>query len=98
MTRQIYIVYAHIVDANGTFNPLNGYPKTFDSKSYNNDAVKALKRAQGEFYDTIGALCKNDTRQIQTAMLMSADGSLIVPPFSVGKLADVPESEEQTQE
>ena len=34
MIRTIYEVYAKVVDANGAYNILTGYPKTFDSRSY----------------------------------------------------------------
>ena len=75
--RQIYIVDAFIVDANGTFNRLNGYPKNFDSKNYDYNADKALQRATGDFSEALGAMCKVDTRQLQTVTLMTADGFLI---------------------
>ncbi len=78
MTRQIFIVDAHIVDANGTFNYLsNDYPKRFDSRSYGGDVDKAQKRAEGDFSEAWGAMCKVDTRQIQTVTLMTADGQLL---------------------
>lgn len=92
MKRNIFIVDAQIVDANGTFSKLNGYPKTFDSRSYNNDIDKALLRARGEFYDTVGAMCKRDDRQLQTAIVMSADG-FILERESIGAIADVPDAE-----
>lgn len=63
MERQIFEVYAKIVDANGSYNTLSGYPKVFDSRSYNDDVEKALKRATGEFAETWGAFCKRDDRQ-----------------------------------
>ena len=91
MKRNIFIVDAQIVDANGTFSKLNGYPKTFDSRSYN-DIDKALLRARGEFYDTVGAMCKRDDRQLQTAFVMSADG-FILDRESIGAIADVPDAE-----
>lgn len=72
--RQIFIVDAFVVDANGTFNHLNGYPKAFDSKNYQNDIEKAQRRAEGDMSETWGAMCKVDTRQIQTVTLMSVDG------------------------
>lgn len=88
MKRNIFIVDAQIVDANGTFNKLTGYPKLFDSRSYNNDIDKALLRARGEYHEVIGAMCKVDTRQLQTAILMSADG-FVIERFSIGEIADV---------
>lgn len=74
MAREIFIVNAHIVDANGTFNILSGYPKTFDSKNYGDDIVKARRRAEGEFSDCWGAFCKRDDRMIQTVTLSQSDG------------------------
>ena len=74
MQREIFIVNAHIVDANGTFNILSGYPKTFDSKNYGNDIEKTRRRADGEFSDCWGAMCKRDDRMIQTVTLELVDG------------------------
>ena len=74
MARQIYIVDAHIVDANGTFNYISGYPKTFDSNNYGNDIDKAKRRAEGDMSEAWGAMCKVDTRQIQTVSLATVDG------------------------
>ena len=48
MARQIFIVNAQIVDANGAYHILDGYPKTFDSNNYQNDVDKAQKRADGD--------------------------------------------------
>jgi len=73
-SRQIFIVDAHIVDANGTFNYLEGYPKQFDSRSYQGDVDKAQRRAEGDMSEAWGAMCKVDTRQIQTVTLTTADG------------------------
>ena len=75
--RNIFVVNAQIVDANGTFNTLSGYPKTFDSNNYAGDIDKARIRAEGEFSDCWGAMCKRDDRQMQTVMLYSVDGALI---------------------
>lgn len=77
MARQIFIVDAHIVDANGTFNNIQGYPKRFDSRGYDDDVDKTQRRAEGDMSETWGAMCKVDTRQIQTVTLMTADGQLL---------------------
>ena len=74
MARQIYIVDAMIVDANGTFNHIDGYPKKFDSKNYQNDIDKTQRRAEGDMSEAWGAMCKVDTRQIQTVTLTTVDG------------------------
>lgn len=97
MTRVIYEVYAKVVDANGSYNTLTGYPKTFDSRSYGGDTEKTLQRAKGEFHDTFGAMCKIDTRQLQTVILMTAAGQ-IIDRQTIGKIADDPDPEPTPEE
>lgn len=75
--RQIFIVDAHIVDANGAFNYIDGYPKTFDSRSYQDDIDKAQIRAEGDMSKAWSDMCKIDTRQIQTVSLSTVDGFLL---------------------
>ena len=74
MSRQIFIVNAYIVDANGTFNYISGYPKRFDSNSYGGDIDKAQIRAEGDMSDAWADMCKVDTRQISTVTLSTVDG------------------------
>lgn len=74
MARQIFSVDAWIVDANGTYNRLSGYPKKFDSNNYDNDVDKAQRRAEGDFSDVWGAFCRRDDRWIQTVTLTDAFG------------------------
>lgn len=93
MKRQIFIVYASIVDANGSFANLSGYPKTFDSHLYGDDIDKAQRRAIGDMSETYGAMCKRDDRQLQTVMVMTADG-FVVKKESIGKIAELPDPEE----
>ena len=88
MQRNIFIVNARIVDANGVLNTLSGYPKAFDSKNYDNDIDKARKRAEGEFSEVWGAFCKRDDRQLQTVILETADGFQLDRKSS-GKIAEV---------
>jgi hypothetical protein len=75
MARNIFIVNAQIVDANGAFNTLSGYPKNFDSNSYSGDVDKAKKRAEGEFSECWGAMCKRDDRQIQVVTMSDVFGN-----------------------
>lgn len=97
MTRTIYEVYAKVVDANGAYNTLTGYPKTFDSRSYGGDTEKTLQRAKGEFHDTFGDMCKRDDRQLQTVILMTAAGQ-IIDRQTIGKIVDDPEPETEPAE
>lgn len=75
--RNIFIVDAFIVDANGTFNNLQNYPKQFDSKNYSGNVDIAKKRAEGDMSEVWGAMCKVDTRQIQTVMLCDVFGNVL---------------------
>ena len=93
MRHEIYTVDAYIVDANGTFSQLSGYPKAFDSKRYNNDAEKALARAYSDYHEVLGAMYKADTRQVQIAVLIEMSTGLILDMRRVGALADLPDPE-----
>lgn len=92
MKRQIYIVEANIVDANGTYNNISGYPKLFDSRTYDNDIDKTRRRAEGDMSEAYGAMCKRDDRQLQTVLLRTADGAVLDRKF-LGKIEDLPEPE-----
>ena len=70
--RAIFEVYAKIVDSNGNYNTLSGYPKVYDSNSYDNDIEKARQRAYGGYWECLGAMAKIDTRKAQFAMIIDA--------------------------
>lgn len=78
MARVIYEVTAKVIDANGNFSTLSGYPKVFDSRSYQNDTDKTYRRAEGEFYDVWADMCKRDDRMMQTVMMTTADGFMVM--------------------
>ena len=94
MQREIFEVSANVVDANGTFNALTGYPKTYDSRSYNNDIEKTLQRARGGWHEALDAMCKVDTRQVQFAMIIRVSDGLQIALETVGQLAELPDPEE----
>ena len=85
--RKIFVLLAWIVDANGAFHILDGYPKTFDSKNYDDDINKTMLRAKGDFHNTIGAMCKVDTRKIQSIILMD-ETNTILDSFVNGDFGD----------
>jgi len=96
IARQIFVVDATIVDANGTFNHLSGYPKLFDSKNYENDIDKARRRADGDMSEAYGEMCKVDSRQLQTVILMTADGAMLDAKH-IGAIAPLPEPESERE-
>ena len=75
--RKIYTVYASIVNGQGQRGTPPGFPKNFDSESYNGDAEKALKRAKGAMYTAFGEMCGVDDRQLQTVFLVAEDGFML---------------------
>lgn len=89
MQREIFEVYAKIVDANGAYNTLTGYPKVFDSHSFNDDIEKARQRAYGEWHECLGAMCKRDDRQLQLAMILRASDGIVIESTVLGAIADV---------
>lgn len=91
MRRAIFEVYAKVVDANGSYNTLSGYPKVFDSRSYNNDIAKTLNRAKGEFNSCLGTMYTRDDRQVQFAMIIDASSGLLIDKAYIGELAELPD-------
>ena len=89
MARQIYIVGAYIVDANGTLSIPEGYPKAFDSKHYNDDVDRTQRKADGDASTMWASMCNNDAgRKLQTVTLETVDGFQIYKK-ALGTLSDV---------
>lgn len=97
MLREVFEVYAKIVDANGNYVTLSGYPKTFDSRNYNNDIPTALKRARGEWHEVLGTMYKRDDRQVQTAMILRASDGVQIDLVTLGELAELPDHEPEPE-
>lgn len=91
MKREIYEVYAKVIDANGAYNTLTGYPKVFDSHSYNDDIAITEKRAYGAYYEVLGAMCKRDDRQQQIAMIIRGSDGYQIMYTHYGAIADIPD-------
>lgn len=94
--REVYEVYAKIVDANGMYSTLSGYPKTYDSNGYDGDIEKTRQRAYGGYYECLGAMCKVDSRQIQFAMILEASTGRQIEKQIFGKFPE-PEPESQNE-
>ena len=87
MEREIYEVYAKVVDANGTYNTLSGYPKVFDSKNYDGDVEKARDRAFGEFHAVLGTMYPRDDRKLQLAMVFRANDGVVFKYEKMGVMS-----------
>ena len=97
MKREIYEVYAKVVDSTGAYNTLSGYPKSFDSHNYDDDVDKARKRAYGEYHEVLGAMCKRDDRQVQIAMILRASDGMQIELSKIGNLAAIPDPEPEPE-
>ena len=98
MIREIFEVYAKVIDANGAYNTLSGYPKTFDSRNYDNNVDKTWQRALAEWHDALGAMGKRDDRQKQFAMIIRASDGLQVQLGGYGKIPEDPDPEPEPEE
>lgn len=98
MKREIYEVYAKIVSSGGNYTTLGGYPKIFDSMSYDNDIDKAKKRAYGAYHAVLGEMYAVDTRPLQIAMILRASDGVQEIIERVGDLPEVPDEEPKPSE
>ena len=100
MKREIYEVHMSVVDANGTLTvDPTGYPKTADSRSYDNDLEKTLNRARGLLGAAESAMSTQDTRQVQYAFIIRVSDGMQIEKRVFGKLAELPDPEpEETEE
>jgi len=98
MKREIYEVYAKIVSSGGNYTTLSGYPKIFDSMSYDNDIDKAKKRAYGAYHAVLGEMYAVDTRPLQIAMIFRASDGVQEILERVGELPEVPDPTPESEE
>ena len=92
INRQIFMVYAHVVDATGKLSILDGYPKAYDSQHYGNDVDKTQNRALADAHGLLADMYTKDTRQLQLVKVETADGFAIYKQ-TIGALAPLPDSE-----
>ena len=96
--RNIYIVTATQVvtsDAHpeGLYSAVGGYPKTFDSQSYNGDTDAALRAAKAEYYSRLSAnYAGSANRVMATVTLEQADGRQLMRE-SIGAFPEIPGDE-----
>ena len=98
--RNIFIVNATLVDSNGNYSTITGFPKTFDSESYSGNTETALRRAKAAYHAQLGLNYAVDGRTMQTVTLVQVNGQLIMresegafPPDPEPEPAPAPEPE-----
>ena len=78
MARNIFIVNATQVNAQGQYSVVSGFPKSFDSESYDGNTDKALRRAKSAFYAQCSTNYATDGKIMQTVTLEQANGQMIM--------------------
>jgi len=85
MGRTVLIVNATQVvtseqNPQGLFSVVNGYPKTFDSRNYNDDLELTMKKAKAEYFDRLGIMYDdtNANRIMKTVTLETANGNQVL--------------------
>ena len=76
--RNIFVVNATVVNSEGQYSTVSGFPKRFDSESYNGDTEKALRRAKAAYHAQLSLNYAVDDRQMQTVTLQQANGAMIL--------------------
>jgi len=98
MKHEIFIVNAYIVDANGNFNFLSGYPKPYDSKHYDNDIDRTRCKALSDYYSVLSAMATRTDRQLQRASVIVASNGSSLGDSGFGTLADLPDPDPEPEE
>lgn len=85
MSRNIFIVNATQVvtseqNPQGLFSVVSGYPKQFDSTSYNGDVALTRRMANAEYYNRLGIMYgdTNENRVIKTVTLENVYGEMLL--------------------
>lgn len=98
MKREIFEIHMTVVDANGTLTiDPSGYPKSVDSRSYDNDIEKTRKRAYGLLGEIEKAMSTQDTRQTQYGYIIRVSDGTQIEKRQFGKLADLPDPEPEPE-
>lgn len=94
MKREAYEIHLTVVDANGTITvDPTGYPKTVDSRSYDNDLERTLNRAKGLLGAAESSMSTQDTRQVQYAYIVRVSDGMQIDKRVFGKIAELPDPE-----
>lgn len=105
MARTIYIVNATQVVTSeshpeGAYSVMQGYPKTFDSLTYEGDTEKAFNATRADYYSRLSAIYTGSAARVMaTVTLTRADGRQMMRE-SIGGFPEpvVEETEEPVEE
>ena len=84
MARNIFIVNAtQVVTSDshpeGLFSVISGFPKNYDSETYNGDTEAALRAAKSEYYSRLSSnYAGSANRVMATVTLSQANGQLVM--------------------
>ena len=83
----------------GIQSTVSGYPKTFDSTSYNGDIELTMKKAKADYFNRLGIMYDdtNAARIIKTVTLENVRGETILQE-SIGTFPAEPEPEPEPEE
>ena len=100
MARNIFIVNATQVvtseqNPQGIMSVVSGYPKTFDSLSYNGDIDLTRRKANADYYNRLGIMYDdtNANRIMKTVTLENAKGELLLHESIGNFIAEEPEEQ-----
>jgi len=98
MRREIYQVNAMLVGSDNSFYVLDGYPKSFDSRSYSNDIDKTYRRAMGEYNNVLSTMYTRDDRPLQVANVIEVSHGTVIASTFIGEMPEVPDPEPEPVE
>ena len=93
MARNVFTVMATQVSSNGQYSTVTGFPKRFDSDSYNGDVDKALRRAKSAYHARLMDTYASDALQMSTVTLSEANGNIIMNETEGQIVTPAPEPE-----
>lgn len=100
MARNIFIVNATQVvtseqNPQGLLSVVSGYPKTFDSMTYNGNIDLTRRKANADYYTRLGIMYDdtNANRIMKTVTLVNAKGELLLHESIGSFISEEPETE-----
>ena len=102
--RNVYIVNATQVVVSeshpeGIFSTMQGYPKTYDSRSYDGDTERALNAARAEYYSRLSAIYVGSANRVMATVTLERAGGRQMMRESIGGFPEVqPQPEPEPEE